>query len=246
MVGLRVTVQSADVPPQPPLHSLKLAPAAGASVSVTAFTVNVAEHDEEQLIPAGLLVTVPVPEPLTVDGLNTVTSAVPAVAMSLEEIVACSLVPLTKVVVRFELFQRTTDADTKLLPVTVSVNPAPPVVALLGESEAAAGTGWLMVKVRAADVPPPGRGSNAVISAVPAVAMSLEEMAACNWVLLTNVVVRFEPFQRTTDVDTKLLPVTVSVNPAPPAVALLGESAVSAGTGLVPVPVSPRNTLPPL
>src|SRR5712692_10030303 len=50
-------------------------------------------------------------------------------------------------------------------------------------------------------------------------------------VLLTNVVVRFEPFRRTTDEATKFVPVTVSVNPAPPAVALLGDSVAGTGTG---------------
>src|SRR2546422_10584608 len=103
-----------------------------------------------------------------------------------------------------------------------------------------------MVKGRAPAVPPPGKGVNTVIGADRAVVMSPEKMAARNSVLLTNVVVRSEPFQRTTDGATKLAPLTVSVNPAPPAVALLGESAAGAGTGLVPVPVSPRDTLPPL
>jgi hypothetical protein len=46
-----------------------------------------------------------------------------------------------------------------------------------------------------------------------------------------------EPFHCTVDADTKLVPVTVSVKAAPPAVALEGESALSAGTGLLPVPV---------
>ena len=41
-------------------------------------------------------------------GLNTVTLAVPAVAMSANVIAAVSCVPLTYVVVRFSPFQRTT------------------------------------------------------------------------------------------------------------------------------------------
>src|SRR3989454_12577088 len=105
---------------------------------------------------------------------------------------------------------------------------------------------WLvMVKVRARDVPPPGDGLNTVIWVVPAVVMSLEEMAARNSVLLTNVVVRSEPFQRTTDGATKLAPLTVSVNPAPPAVALLGESepAPGAGGGIVTVSACARAPL---
>src|SRR5437867_2679422 len=178
-VGPNATVQLGDAPPQLPFQLLKLASAAGAPVSVTALTVNVPEHTEEQLIPAGVLTTLPTPEPLTV---------------------------------------------------TVSVNI------------------WLvMVKVRAPDVSPIGKKSNTVICADPARATSLAGMAARNSVPLTNVVVRFESFQRTTEEATKFVPLTVSVNAAPPAVALLGESAPSTGTGtgLVPVPVSPRDTVPP-
>src|SRR2546426_1185021 len=173
-VGPSATVQLGDAPPQLPFQLLKLASAAGASVSVTALTVNVPEHTEEQLIPAGVLTTLPTPQPLTV---------------------------------------------------TVSVNI------------------WLvMVKVRALDVPPPGKGSNTVTCADPARATSLAGMAARSSVPLTNVVVRFEPFQRTLDDATKFVPLTVSEKPAPPAVAALGESAAGRGTGLVSVAVSPRAT----
>src|SRR5256886_12901424 len=65
-VGPNATVQLGDAPPQLPFQLLKLASAAGAPVSVTALTVNVPEHTEEQLIPAGVLTTLPTPEPLTV------------------------------------------------------------------------------------------------------------------------------------------------------------------------------------
>src|SRR5437667_9495089 len=50
-------------------------------------------------------------------GLNTVTDAVPAVAMSFAEICARSSVLLTKVVVRLVPFHRTTDAPLKFVPV---------------------------------------------------------------------------------------------------------------------------------
>src|SRR5678816_1217149 len=49
-------------------------------------------------------------------------------------------------------------------------------------------------------------------------------------VLLTNVVVRAAPFQRTEAPFTKPVPLTVSVNAVPPAVALVGESDVSVTT----------------
>jgi hypothetical protein len=50
-------------------------------------------------------------------------------------------------------------------------------------------------------------------------------------VALTNVVVRFAPFQRTTDAATKPLPFTVRVVAALPATALTGERLLTAGTG---------------
>jgi hypothetical protein len=48
---------------------------------------------------------------------------------------------------------------------------------------------------------------------------------------LTNVVVREAPFQRTTDDETKPLPLTVSVRLALPATALVGEMLLATGTG---------------
>ena len=89
-----------------------------------------------------------------------------------------------------------------------------------------------MVNVRAFEVPPPGAGFTTVTGAVPGVPMSLAGIAAVTWPAFTNVVVRATPFQRTSEVPTKLLPFTVSVNAAPPAAVLGGASDVSAGTGL--------------
>src|SRR5437762_13953751 len=77
------------------------------------------------------------------------------------------------------------------------------VVAMLpdGVTSVAApgGTALLTVNVSAPEVPPPGVGEKTVRDAVPAVAMSPAVIAACNWVLLTNVVARAPPFHRTTD-----------------------------------------------
>src|SRR5439155_1675655 len=132
-------------------------------------------------------------------GLKTVADAVPAVAMSLAEIAACSRVLLTKVVDRSLPFHRTTDEAMKFVPVAVRVNPAPPATALLGEIELSVGTRLLIVNVHALELPPPGVGLKTVTGAVPAVAMSAAVTWACSWVLLTKVVVRSAPFQRTTD-----------------------------------------------
>ena len=72
----------------------------------------------------------------------------------------------------------TTAPETKLLPFTVSVNAEPPTVAELGERVLIAGTGLLIVKVWALEVPPPGEGLNTVTLAVPAVAMSAARIEA--------------------------------------------------------------------
>ena len=96
------------------------------------------------LIPVGMLVTVPLPDLLTVrvkpgdvivkvrifevapPGFSTLTCAVPAVAISLAGIATGSCVALTNVVVRAAPFHCTTDPETKLLPVHRKQNAGPP------------------------------------------------------------------------------------------------------------------------
>src|SRR5205809_1105433 len=107
---------------------------------------------------------------------------------------AVSCAPLTKVVVRFAPFHRTTEAATKLLPFTVSVAQAPPALALLGERGPRVGAELLMAIVSAAEVAPPGSGLNTVADAVPAATISAAAIAAVSCVLLTNVVGRAAPF----------------------------------------------------
>src|SRR4030095_9495748 len=94
----------------------------------------------------------------------------------------------------------------------------------------------LIVKVSALEVPPPG--FTTVTCAVPAALMSPAGIAAVSWVALTNVVVRAAPFHCTTEPETKLLPFTVSVNARPPAVALFGESEVSASAAMLTLAVA--------
>ena len=183
-------------------------------------------------------------------GVTTVTWAVPAATRSLAGMAALSWVALTNVVVRLLPFQRTVEADTKPLPVTVRVKAGPPCKAVLGASVESTGTGLpaVIVKDRALEVPPPGAGVNTVTCAVPAAARSLAGMAALSWVALTNVVVRPPPFQRTVEADTKPLPVTVRVKAGPPWSALLGASVESTGTGLPAVTVKGKalEVLPPM
>jgi len=57
-------------------------------------------------------------------------------------------------------------------------------------------------------------------------------------VLLTKVVVRFEPFHWTTDAGMKLVPFTVKVNAPLPAITLSGERLESVGNGLLTAKVS--------
>jgi hypothetical protein len=85
------------------------------------------------------------------------------------------------------------------------------------------------------DAPPPGLGLETVTLAVPAVATSLALIAAVTSVELTNVVVRFDPFQRTTDEALKFVPVTSRVKAPVPATVCDGEMAVVVGTGLLTV-----------
>src|SRR6266850_8179408 len=165
--------------------------------------------------------------------LTTVTCGVPATATSAGGIVAVSCVAETYVVGRAAPFQRTTEPATKFVPVTVRVNPEAPAWTRFGLSPVVAGTGFVIVKVCGLDVPPPGAGLNTVTGRAPAVARSAVEIAAVSCVADPNVVGRSVPFHRTTEPDTKLVPVTVSVSPEPPTAAVAGLSAVVVGTGLL-------------
>ena len=144
---------------------------------------------------------------------------------------ALNRVAETNVVVRFDPFQRITELETNPVPFTVSVNALHPATLLDGLRLVILGIGLLIVNVMELEVPPPLVGLNTVTWAVPATAMSDAGIDALNWVEDTNVVVRFEPFQRTTYPETNPLPFTVSVNAAPPAVAVEGLRLVIAGAG---------------
>lgn len=65
--ALIVTVQVVEVPLHAPPHSLKLAPDPADAVSVTLVLIAyTSEQSEPQLMPAGLLVTVPLADPAMV------------------------------------------------------------------------------------------------------------------------------------------------------------------------------------
>ena len=101
------------------------------------------------------------------------------------------------------------------------------------------------VKVPAFDAPPPGVGVYTVTEALPAVEMSEASIAAVSRVEEAYVVARFEPFQRTTEPFTKLLPLTVSENAGPPAMAEFGLMLDSVGAGLLTVKVWVPEVPPP-
>jgi hypothetical protein len=194
-------------------------------------------------------------------GVNTVTAAVPGVAMSAAVIAAVNEVALTNVVVRALPFHCATEPLMKLVPVSVIVNPAPPAPSKFGEIDVSVGTGFggLIVNVSAFDVVPTGApcgpiplapptggfGLNTLTEAVPTVAISAAVIAAVNWPALTNVVVRFPPFHCTTAVLSKLLPFTVSVKAAPPANPEFGTSVVSTPTGVVTLKRAEFDVPPP-
>ena len=130
-----------------------------------------------------------------------------------------------------------------MLPVTVSVNPGLPALAVDGEILINEGDGLLTVN-ESVPVDEPS-GLTTPMESVPAEAMSLAGIEAVSCVLLTNVVVRFEPFTWTTDPFTKFEPLAVSVKAGPPAVAVLGEMLASDGGELVTVKVSAVDVPPP-
>ena len=173
-------------------------------------------------------------------GFNTVTCAVPAVATSAAAMDAVRRVALTKLVLRLAPFQRTVEPAMKFEPSTVRVKPALPAVALAGAIEDSSGNGLLasgavalIANVSTVELPPPGAGLKTDTWAGPAAAMSPAVMAAVNCVLLTKLVGRSAPFQRTVDALEKLPPLTVRENAAPPAAALVGASDDKVGTALV-------------
>ena len=138
---------------------------------------------------------------------------------------------LTKVVERSAPFQRTTDVEMKLLPLTVSVKPAPPAVAEVGLMLVMLGTGFGSLMVKVTEFELPSNKVKTVMAAVPALAMSLAEISAVSLLKLEKVVGRSAPFQRTTDRGVKLLPLTVRVKAGPPAKAEVGLMLEILGVG---------------
>ena len=83
----------------------------------------------------------------------------------------------------------------------MQVRAGPPVIAEVGLMMAIVGIGLSILNVTSFDVvpPPPGVGLKTVIFALPPVAISRAGIAAVSALLLTNVVVRFDPFHCTVE-----------------------------------------------
>jgi hypothetical protein len=137
-------------------------------------------------------------------GLLTVMFSVPLWAKSLIGRAAVSDVELKKVVARELPLTRTVELVVKFVPVTLRVTGALPAGTLEGERLLAPGTGLLTKNDFTRDGLPPGFAT--VTKGVPATAMSLAGIAACNRVASTNA-----------DETTPDLKVTIElvVNPVP-------------------------------
>ena len=112
------------------------------------------------------------------------------------------------------------------MPFTVNVNPAPPAVAEFGLRVVMVGGGGLIVNVAGPEVPPV---VVTVTLAVPALAIRLAGTVAVTCTPLTYVVVSAVAPHCTVAPLTRLVPYTVKVNPAPPAVAEFGLRLVIVG-----------------
>jgi hypothetical protein len=109
------------------------------------------------------------------------------------------------------------------------VNPEPPAFAELGDIEPRLGP--VIVNVRAEEDPPPVVYT--VTPAVPVVPISDAKIVPFNWVELTYVVVRFNPFHRITEFVAKFPPYAMRVNPEPPPIAELGDIELRMGCAAI-------------
>src|SRR5712691_2646980 len=170
--------------------------------------------------------------------------------ISAARIVAVNWVALTNVVTRAIPLKRTTEPTTKFVPFTVSAKSIPPAETLTGASPPIGvlivGTGTVVtVKLIGLDVPPPGSGLKTVMGKLPTAAISLARIWAVTWVALTYAVVRAAPLNWTTELLSKLMPLTVNVNAGSPAVLLVAEKVLIAGTGWLTVKTCGCIDVPP-
>ena len=142
----------------------------------------------------------------------------PAATIRLAGTAAVSLIALTNVVVSAAVPHFAVAPETKLVPLIVKVNAAPPAVAELGLRLVIVGTPGLMVKVAPAEAPP---AVVTVTLAVPGTAIKAAGTVALSWPALTNVVASAVAPHFAVASETKLVPLIVRVKAGPPAVAEL-------------------------
>jgi hypothetical protein len=138
---------------------------------------------------------------------------------------AASDVELTKAVVSAVLPIFTTDPDTKLAPVNVSVNDAPPTYAMVGDIALRAGL--FTDSVCNPLLMPLGLVTSTEIG--PADVKAVAGTVVVNFVELTHVADCATPLRLTVAPLTKFVPVKVNVNAEPPTDAVVGDMAVRVG-----------------
>ena len=121
----------------------------------------------------------------------------------------------------------------KLFPAIIKFPVGLPQVDDVVEIDAIFGCGLFTVNVWEFEVPPPGDGLNTVTGYVPAVVILEEGTEAVSWFEETKTVVMADPLKLIVELDTKLVPLTVKLNPVPPAVADWGDMLVVVGTRLL-------------
>src|SRR5260370_4777626 len=172
----------------------------------------------------------------------TVIFAAPGLAIRLAGTLAVTCVALTNVVVSAVAFHCTLVPLMQFVPLTVRVNPAPPAGTEFGLRLLIVGGGGLMAKTAGADVPPL---VVTVIFAAPGLAIRLAGTLAVTCVALTNVVVSAVAFHCTLVPLMQFVPLTVRVNPAPPADTEFGLMLLIVGSGGLMVKTADAD-VPPL
>src|SRR5450756_829893 len=150
---------------------------------------------------------------------------------------------LTNVVASAERFHSTEEAGVKYAPFTVSVNAAAPSVTDAGLTPLAAGVDGITVNVIGLVTSPLGLVT--VIGTTPAFTSKLAGTDALTCPASPNVVSTAVPFQRTTQLAAKLVPVMTIASAAVPAPAEAGVSERMVGRGGSIARVTLLDTAPP-
>jgi hypothetical protein len=176
-------------------------------------------------------------------GVDTVTRAVPAVASNSAWMSANNCDPLPYRDASAVPFHNTFEPARKPAPVTDTVMLPDPAGAVSGLMLSIRGAGAAIVTGIAFDIVPFGFAT--VTVAVPPAAISSAGTAAVTCTALPKLVVKGEPFHRTTQFAAKFAPLAVSVNGPAPAVRLAGVIAVRDGRGNSIAILSALDTAPP-